>query len=90
MKKKFKKEYIYNQSFKPLKQILDDDSCGIFPAATSAQDALSILCDYLLGDDWYVVDPIGVNQCNTLIVKQILDKYSKEWKKDCNYYKKHP
>lgn len=73
-----------NNSFEEITKILDNDEYGLYPAPLSAQKALHILCDYILGDDFYIVDPLGVEQANTIITKYILDKCShqfrKEWK----------
>lgn len=60
----------------------------IFPIETSAQDAINILCQGLLGEDWYIVDPIGNSQVNTLIVDEILYKYNKEYRKEAKRYRK--
>lgn len=62
-------------------KIIADDSYGIFPAPTDAQQAINILCDYLLGEDYYIVDPLPNCQANTIIVQQILFKYSPEYRK---------
>lgn len=82
------KEYKYNKSFEAMKNILEDNSYGIYPAPLKAQAALNILTDYLLGDDWYITDSIGVEQANVIVVEQILDKCSKQWKKDWKHYEK--
>ena len=91
-KKKYKvtktKEYIYNDSYSTICKVLQDDTYGICPAPLPAQTALHILCDYLFGDDYYIGDSLGVEQGNTLVVRAILDKYSKEWKQDCKHYNK--
>ena len=63
-------------------EILKDDSYGICPAPTEAQLALYILCDYLLGENFYVAMPLRVEQVNTEIVYTILDRYSREFRKD--------
>lgn len=60
----------------------------IFPIETNAQDAINILCQGLLGEDWYIVDPIGNSQVNTLIVDEILYKYNKKYRKEANKYRK--
>lgn len=83
------KEYNYNKGFEAMKSNIEDTSCGLYPAPMEAQKALDILTSYLLGDDWYVVDPMNTKQVNAIITEQILDKYSKKWKKDWNYYEKH-
>ena len=86
---KTKKEYRYNEGFEALKNNICDTSYGLCPAPMNAQEALDILTSYLLGDDWYVVDPMSVEQCNACVVEQILDKYSKKWKKDWKNYEKY-
>lgn len=81
-----KKEYKYNKGFEVLKDNICDTSYGLFPAPMEAQEALEILTSYLLGDDWYVAASISLKQCNACVVEQILDKYSKKWKKDWKKY----
>lgn len=82
------KRYKYNKGFEPLKDNICNTSYSFCPAPMNAQQALDILTSYLLGDDWYVTMPISVEQINACAVEQILDKYSKKWKKDWNYYEK--
>lgn len=84
-----KKEYKYNKGFETLKDNICDTSCGLYPAPMEAQEALDILTSYLLGDAWYVVDPLNTKQVNAIVVEQILDKYSKKWKKDWNHFEKY-
>lgn len=40
-----------------------------------AQEALNILNRHLLGEDWYIVDPLNQEQANTCIVMDIIRKY---------------
>ena len=80
------KKYKYNKSFEAMKENIEDISYGIFPAPMDAQTAINILCDYLLGDDWYFAATVSVEQGNAIVVEQILDKYSKQWKKDWKKY----
>ena len=82
------KEYIYNASFDKIKANIEDTSYGLCPAPMDAQLAVHILCDYLLGDDWYFAGSASVEQGNAIVVELILDKYSKQFKKDWKYYKK--
>ena len=82
------KKYKYNKSFEDLKENICDTSYGLCPAPMEAQEALNILTDYLLGEDWYVVMPMSTKQVNACVVEQILDKYSKQWKKDWKNYVK--
>lgn len=60
----------------------DAEDCGIMQPPLSAQKAVSFLTDYLLGEDWYVVDPVNTEQCNAQIVHEILMKYSCEYRKE--------
>lgn len=55
---------------------------NIFAPAMSGQKAVNFLKDYLLGEDWYSVNPLPTNQVNTEIVISILEKYSKKYKKE--------
>ena len=82
------KEYKYNKSFDVMRENIEDTSYGILPPPLPAQEAINILCDYLLGDDWYCSISMGVEQINAIIVGQILAKYSKQWRKDCKTYEK--
>ena len=41
----------------------------------NAQDAVNKLCVHLLGKDWYIVDPVGVEQEIDIIVDQIMKRY---------------
>lgn len=60
----------------------------LYPIATEPQEALQILCDLFLGEKWYVGFPLGVKQVNTLIVDEILYKYSHQYKKEVKKYAK--
>ena len=40
-----------------------------------AQEALNKLCRHLLGKDWCIVDPVGVEQGNDIIVNTIMKRY---------------
>ena len=82
------KEYKYNKGFEPMKENICTTDYGLIPAPMDAQQALDILTSYLLRDDWYVVDSMSTEQCNAIVVEQILDKYSKKWQKDWNHYEK--
>lgn len=81
-----KKVYKYNEGFEPMKDNICSTDYGLCPAPMDAQQALDILTSYLLGDDWYVVMSMNTKQCNAVVVEQILDKYSKKWRKDWNHF----
>lgn len=61
---------------------------NMFPPPLNAQLALQFLKDYLLGEDWYVVNPLGQEQINSEIVAEILNKYSKKYRKEVKQLKK--
>ena len=82
------KTYKYNKSFEAVLENIEDTTYGLCPAPMEAQLALNILTDYLLGEDWYVVMPMNTKQVNACVVEQILDKYSKRWRKDWKHYEK--
>ena len=69
---------------------LENDSidCGIMSPPMEDKKALDFLTDYLLGENWYVVDPIGPKQVNTNRVHEILWKYSKKYRKEYKQYRK--
>ena len=67
---------------KKLFEVLSDNTYGLCPAPMSSDVTLQILVDYLLGENFYIVMPLSQEQANTEIVAAILDKYSKEYKKD--------
>ncbi len=83
-----KKEHKYNKSFDAMRKNIEDTTYGICPAPMEAQTAINILCDYLIGDDWYFAGTGCVEQGNAMVVELLLDKYSKKWRKDWNHYEK--
>lgn len=55
---------------------------------TKSQEVVNVLCDLFLGENWYVVDPLSTEQVNTLILDNILYKYSHIYRKEAKKYKK--
>ena len=43
----------------------------------NGQEAFNDVVDLILGDDYYIVDPITNAQANPIILKDIKDKYNK-------------
>lgn len=58
------------------------DKDNIFGVGVSDAEFRKFIIDYLLGNDWYVVDPLGKNQINEIALYQILEKYSKQYRKE--------
>lgn len=78
--------YIFNNGFKSMILNLEDHSYGVCPAPMSANVALEILSSYLLGDDFCINMTVSPDQANSVVVQNILFKYSKKWKKDHKKY----
>lgn len=60
--------------------------CGLCDSPLEAQKALQFLADYLLGENWYVATSESIEQVNFAIVWEILDKYSKDFRKEKKKY----
>ena len=58
------------------------EDCGIMQPPLKDAIALKFLQYYLLGEDWYVVNPVNHEQCNTQMVHEILYKYSRQYRKE--------
>lgn len=74
-KKKETNQQIADRVFNLAKPI----DCGIFPPPMDAQVAVNELCRYILGDDWYSVNPLCAEQINSEIIYEIECKL-KKWK----------
>lgn len=53
----------------------DGHDYGMLPPPTTAKDALNVLINHFLGENWYVEMPMGVEQIYTEAVYEILEKY---------------
>lgn len=58
------------------------DKDNIFGVGVSDKEFRQFVIDYLLGDDWYIVDPLGREQINEIALYEILEKYSKRYRKE--------
>lgn len=59
-----------------------EDKGNIFGVGISDAEFVHFVIEYLLGENWYVVDPLGKNQINEIALYEILEKYSKRYKKE--------
>lgn len=50
---------------------------NILPDPTSGQEAFDQIRDYILGEDWYVVDSMPTDQVNTIAVEEIKAKWNR-------------
>ena len=66
------------------KPLMERDLC---PPKTDPQLVVDCLCDLFLGEDWCVSMPISTGQVNTVILDNILYKYSKAYRKHSKQYK---
>ena len=61
---------------------------NMLPPPMEAQKAVNFLEKYLLGEDWYIVNPLTTAQANVEIVHNILYKYSRKYRKEYKKYQK--
>lgn len=71
IKNKFKRKETKQEIIDRVLSLAEDVDCGLLPPPMDAQVALNELRRYILGEDWYVVNPISIEQCNTEIVAAI-------------------
>ena len=63
---------------------------GIFCPPMSNSTFIAYIMDYLLGENWFSVNPVNGEQLNTEILFEVLEKYSKRYRKEKRAYaKKH-
>jgi len=62
------------------------DKDNIYGVGISDEEFRKFIIQYLLGEDWYVSDPIGRTQINEIALYEILNKYSKRYKKEKRYW----
>ena len=64
----------------------DAKDCGLMQPPLDAQTGLDFLQRflqrYLLGEDWYVVNPVNTKQANSQVVHEILMKYSNQYRRE--------
>jgi DNA replication initiation complex subunit (GINS family) len=60
----------------------NEDPENIFAPPMKAQDAVDMLMHYLLGEDWYSVNPVSTEQINTEAVYDILMKHSRRFRRE--------
>lgn len=78
--KLFKKKEKCQERTDGILNLCKDVDCGMLTPPMDAQVALNELRRYFLGEDWYVVSPIGREQINTEIVYEIESKYKSKIK----------
>ena len=58
------------------------DKGNMFGVGISDKEFRQFVIDYLLGEDWCVVDPLGREQINEIALYEILHKYSKQYRNE--------
>lgn len=61
-----------------IERLYEDVDDYLKKSKSNAQDCLNLLVDKILGKDWYIVDSMGGNQANEIIVDNIIHKYEKK------------
>lgn len=61
------------------------DKNNIYGVGMTDAEFRQFIIDYLLSDDWRVSDPLGQTQINEIAIHEILNKYSKKFRKECNH-----
>ena len=59
-----------------------EDKDNILGVGVSDAEFRRFIINYLLGENWYVVEPLGQTQINEIALYEILEKYSKRYKKE--------
>lgn len=65
-----------------------EDKDNIYSTGITDKEFVHFIIKYLLGENWYVVDPLGHEQINQIALEEILDSYSKKFRKELLRYKK--
>lgn len=61
---------------------------NLFPPCLPGNKAVDFLVQYLLGEDYYIVNPLCSEQANCEFVHDILFKYSKKYRKEVRKLRK--
>lgn len=64
------------------------DKDNMYGVGVSDAEFRRFVIDYLLGEDWYVTDPIGRTQINEIALYQVLKKYSRRYRKEIKQIKR--
>ena len=59
-----------------------EDKDNIYGVGISDAEFRKFIIQYLLGEGWYVVDPLGQTQINEIALLRILEKYSRKYRKE--------
>ena len=65
-----------------------EDKDNIYCTGITDREFIDFIIAYLLGENWYVVDPLGHDQINQTALEEILSNHSKKFRKELSRYKK--
>ena len=65
-----------------------EDKENIYCTGITDREFVNFIINYLLGEDWYTADPLGHDQINQVALEEILENYSKRFRKELLAYKK--
>ena len=65
-----------------------EDKDNIYCTGITDREFVHFIIKYLLGEDWYVVDPLGHDQIIQIALEEILNNYSKEFRKEIKRFNK--
>ena len=54
----------------------NDPDENIYPKPMTDAEFIRLVTDYLLGEDWYIADPVSPAQANVYIAVAIIEKFN--------------
>jgi len=72
--KKQKRQNIFLD--KILNKYSNDPKENIYPKPMTDAEFVRVVKDYLLGEDWYIADPVSPAQANVYIAAAIIEKFN--------------
>ena len=54
----------------------NDPKENVFPEPMTDAEFVRLVTDYLLGEDWYITDPVSHEQANVYIASAIIEKFN--------------
>lgn len=70
------------------KEINREDKDNIYCTGITEREFIKFAIKYLLGDNWCVADPLGYNQVIQMALEEILNNYSKKFRKEIKRFNK--
>ena len=65
-----------------------EDKGNLYCTGITEKEFIKFCINYLLGDNWHVADPLGHYQIIQIALEEILNKYSKQFRKELSDYKR--